>query len=158
MDLYTKRLTPEENKSGFMNFGKWIVVAFILFALFIGTLVTLCVREDISLVSKDYYKEELAYQTQLQRLVNTEQLQQKPSVKLVGQDLKITWAEKTEIENGQLTLFCPSNSNLDQQFELQHASEQVFKTTSLKKGVYKVKLFWAMDGKEYYYEKEIYIA
>jgi hypothetical protein len=40
-----------------MNWGKWIIVSFVLFAGFIGTLVTVCVRQDISLVSKDYYKE-----------------------------------------------------------------------------------------------------
>jgi hypothetical protein len=41
---------------------------FILFAAFIGTLVTVCLRQDISLVSKDYYKEELQYENQLTRL------------------------------------------------------------------------------------------
>jgi len=141
-----------------MHFGKWIVVSFIIFALFIGTLVTFCVREDISLVSKDYYKEELAYQAQLQRLNNTEKLQQKPVVELIGRDLKITWAEKTRIEKGQLNLFCPSNANLDKQFTLLQYREQVFNMASLKKGHYKVKLSWAMDGKEYYFEQEIYIG
>lgn len=141
-----------------MNIGKWIVVAFTLFALFIGTLVTLCVREDISLVSKDYYKEELAYQTQLERLNNTERLHQKPVVKLMGEELRITWAERSLIEKGELKLFCPSNSKLDKQFTLQHASEQVFNMALLKRGLYKVKLNWTMDGKDYYYEQEIYIG
>ena len=44
-----------------MNWGKSIVLSFILFAAFIGTLVTVCIRQDISLVSKDYYEEELQY-------------------------------------------------------------------------------------------------
>lgn len=141
-----------------MHFGKWIVVSFILFALFIGTLVTLCVREDISLVSKDYYKEELDYQAQLQRLNNTARLHQKPVVELIGPELRITWAAETEIETGELKLFCPSNSKLDKQFALQHSNEQIFNTASLKKGPYKVKLLWAMHGTEYYYEQEIYIG
>jgi len=141
-----------------MNIGKWIIVTFILFALFIGTLVTFCVREDISLVSKDYYKEELTYQTQLERLNNTERLQQKPVVKLTGKELKITWSEETTIERGELKLFRPSNPHMDKQFNLQHSSEQTFNTASLKKGHYKVKLLWAMGGKEYYLEQEIYIG
>lgn len=141
-----------------MHFGKWIVVAFILFAFFIGTLVTLCVREDISLVSKDYYQEELDYQAQLQRLNNTQMLSQKPTVKFIGQELTITWAENTTIERGELKLFCPSNAKLDKQFPLQQSREQIFKTASLKKGLYKVKLLWTMEGKEYYYEQEIYIG
>jgi hypothetical protein len=142
-----------------MNFGKWIVVSFILFAIFIGTLVTLCVREDISLVSKDYYKEELTYQEQIQRLNNTEQLQQKPAISfdnIVG--LTITWSESSSIEKGELKLFCPSNPKLDKQFELSHSTKQVFKLSMLKKGLYKAKLFWSMDGKEYYFEKEIFIG
>ena len=141
-----------------MNIGKWIVVTFILFAAFIGTLVAFCVREDISLVSKDYYKEELAYQTQLERLNNTERLLQKPVVTLVGNELKITWAEKTNIEKGELKLFCPSNSTMDKQFNLEQSNEQTFNTASLKKGHYKVKLLWAMGGKEYYFEQELYIG
>ena len=44
-----------------MHYGKSIVVAFILFAMFIGTLVTVCIREDVNLVSPDYYEEELAH-------------------------------------------------------------------------------------------------
>ena len=142
-----------------MNFGKWIVVSFVLFALFIGTLVTLCVREDISLVSKDYYKEELDYQAQIGRLNNTEHLQQKPTIQFVYHTgLKVVWNEKTKIEKGELKLFCPSNSKLDKQFGLQSANEQVFEITSLKKGMYRVKLSWTSEGKEYYYEEEIFIG
>lgn len=141
-----------------MHFGKWIVVSFVLFALFIGTLVTLCVREDISLVSKEYYKEELAYQEQLQRLTNTEQLEHKPVIELAGGELKIAFWDNAKIEKGEMKLFCPSNSSLDKQFSLQSTNTQVFKMTSLKKGLYKVKLLWLMDGKEYYYEQEIFIG
>ena len=67
-----------------MDFGKWIVVAFVLFAVFIGTLVTVCVRQDISLVSKEYYKEELAYQDQIVRIANTEKLGLKPKITKVN--------------------------------------------------------------------------
>ena len=142
-----------------MNFGKWIVVSFVLFALFIGTLVTLCVREDISLVSKDYYKEELDYQAQIKRLNNTEQLQQKPTIQFVDHvGLKVVWNEKTKIEKGELKLFCPSNSKLDKQFSLLTTNEQLFELTSLKKGMYRIKLLWTEEGQEYYYEEEIFVG
>lgn len=142
-----------------MNFGKWIVVSFVLFALFIGALVTLCIREDISLVSKDYYKEELDYQQQIKRLNNTEMLKQKPIIKFIDQvGLKVTWEAKTKIEKGELKLFCPSNASLDKTFDLQSANEQIFEMRSLKKGMYRVKLLWSMDGKGYYYEEEIFIG
>lgn len=142
-----------------MNFGKWIVVSFFLFALFIGTLVTLCIREDISLVSKDYYKEELDYQQQIKRLNNTAHLKQKPIITFIDQvGLKVVWEAKNKIEKGRLNLFCPSNAKLDKQFILQTTNEQVFEMATLKKGMYRVKLFWFMEGEEYYYEEEIFVG
>jgi len=141
-----------------MNFGKWIVVSFILFAFFIGTLVVLCVREDISLVSKDYYKEELAFQEQIQRMNNTLKLTQKPIIKLIDQTkIQVEWGDSLKIEKGNLKLFCPSNSTMDEQFKLEPSTSQTFDIQSLQKGMYRVKLLWMMNGKEYYYEEEIYI-
>lgn len=138
-----------------MNFGKWIVLSFVLFALFIGTLVWLCVREDISLVSKDYYKEELEYQKQIERQQNTLQLQQQPNVKLINQSLEV---EIAKIESGNLKLFCPSNSKMDREFNLSSSNSQTVDVSSLQKGKYIVKLSWQSEGKEFYYEQEIFIG
>ena len=63
-----------------MNWGKWIIVSFVLFAAFIGTLVTVCMRAEVSLVSKDYYKEELEFQKQIVRIENTSALESKPAI------------------------------------------------------------------------------
>lgn len=141
-----------------MNFGKWIVVSFILFAAFIGTLVTICLRQDISLVSKNYYKEELAYQTQIERLNNTHQLAQKPTVKIVAPSiLKVQFHQLDEIQNGQLRLFCPSNSEMDRNFKLKLSNNggEEIDLAGLESGMYKVKLLWTMQGKEFYLEEII---
>ncbi len=143
-----------------MNPGKWIVVSFILFAVFIGTLVTICLREDISLVSKNYYKEELVYQTQIERLNNTHQLAQKPTVKIVEPGiLKVEFNQLEKIQEGQLKLFCPSNSEMDRNFKLKllnNGGEEI-DLVGLESGMYKVKLLWTMQGKEFYLEEIINI-
>ena len=140
-----------------MNFGKWIVIAFVLFALFIGTLVTVCVREDISLVSKDYYKEELAYQEQINRISNTQTLKVKPIVSKTNENgLQVLFAEG--IDKGTLKLFCPSNKNMDRSFALDSSIQiQSFNIADLQRGMYRAKISWSMAGKEFYYETEIYI-
>lgn len=141
-----------------MNFGKWIVVSFVLFTLFIGTLVILSIREDISLVSKDYYKDELAYQQQIQRMNNTEALKKKPTFNLIDNEmLRLNWGDSATIERGTLQLFCPSNAKLDRLFNLQTGSVQFFDLKSLPAGMYRLKMIWLMNGLEYYFEKEIYI-
>jgi hypothetical protein len=142
-----------------MNFGNWIVVAFILFAIFIATLVTVCVRQDVSLVSKDYYKEELGYQEQIHRLNNTASLAAKPVIKVVNQTLQVKFNQPEKIENGELKLFCPSNAKMDRIFTVTTSNEttRTFDINSLQKGMYRAKLFWKMNGKEFYQEEVIYI-
>lgn len=143
-----------------MSWGKWIIVAFILFGGFIATLVTVCMRQDISLVSKDYYKEELAYQQQIKRLNNTMQLERKPVVQILdNRYLQIDFDQSEKIEGGELTLFCPSNAKMDKHFSLQASEKavQVFELTGLKHGMYKARLQWTMEGKEYFLEKIVNI-
>lgn len=141
-----------------MNFGKWIVVAFILFAIFIGTLVTICIRQDISLVTKDYYKEELAYQDQIARVNNAAQLNEKPSITIRDQKyLEVTFNQFNRIDNGQLKLFRPSDASLDRVFELTSSKNHslLFDIAGLSTGMYRAQMRWTMEGKEFYIEKMI---
>jgi hypothetical protein len=142
-----------------MNFGNWIVVAFVLFTIFIGVLVTVCVRQDISLVSKNYYNEELAYQDQIKRINNTTGLSKKPGItKIDNNTIQIAFDKEMKIENGKVKFFCPSDPKMDRDFELTaNGNTQLFNTNALRKGMYKVKLLWVMDGKEFYYEEIINI-
>lgn len=140
-----------------MNFGKWIVVAFVLFAGFIGTLVTICVRQDITLVSRDYYKEELVYQDQISRIENAGLLEVKPEILFEGNRLKLVYDDLSQIEKGTLNLFRPSDSALDEQFDIA-AGAQTSREFSLRNpapGLYRARLTWLQHGKEYYMEKVI---
>lgn len=137
-----------------MNPGKWIVVAFVLFAAFIGTLVAVCVRQEMPLVSADYYKQELAYQNQIERIQNTDQLNLKPVIVATRNTMKVTFDSTQHIQQGELQLFCPSNAHMDRSFTLTpHAREFNTLVSGLTSGMYRVKLFWTMDGKDYYQEE-----
>jgi hypothetical protein len=141
-----------------MSIGKWIVVVFVLFAAFIGTLVTICVRQDISLVSKEYYKEELAYQDQIERMENTSQLSKKPSLVRSADKLLLKFSGE-EAAKGKLKLFCPSNSKLDTEFafDSQENSSMSFALAPQQRGMFRAKLLWTSNGKEYFYEEVIYL-
>lgn len=140
-----------------MNAGRWIFVTFILFAGFIGTLVTICVRQDISLVSKDYYKEELAYQQQIERMQNTAQLQSKPQISVAGHQLTVTFDSLYFIEKGKVNVFRPSDASMDRNFELAASDgpSYAYSLSGLNSGMYRVKLFWSMSGKHFYQEEII---
>lgn len=142
-----------------MNFGKWIVVAFVLFAGFIGTLVTICVKQDISLVSKSYYKDELGYQDQISRISNARALDKKPTIINTGKVVEVTFDADFSVEKGEMKLFCPSDPASDRVFTLSLTEDntQAFDLNEVKPGMYKAKLLWTMEGKEYFVEEIIYI-
>lgn len=141
-----------------MNWGNWILTTFILFALFVAALVTVCVRQDVSLVTKEYYKEELAYQEQFERKQNAGELNVKPVLSITsGKFLEVQYDKLNEISSGKVKLFRPSDAALDQDFIIQTTADSVqrFPLSMVKKGLYKARMQWTMDGKEYYIEKVI---
>lgn len=142
-----------------MDWGKWIVVSFILFALFIGVLVTICVRQDINLVSTDYYKQELLYQQQIDRSNNTSRLKFKPEISIVNNTIRVYYHNFSSIRNGELKLFRPSNAASDVVFELKPTSDtlQIFDLSLKERGMYKAKMKWSLNDKEFYFEETVYL-
>lgn len=137
-----------------MNWGKWIIVAFVSFSGFIATLVTVCMRQEVNLVAKDYYKQELAYQEQIARVSNANQLTEKPVIRKAGDFLEVGFERFHKIENGSLKLFRPSDSKMDRTFILEpmKGTIQSFSIRELGKGMYRARMQWRMDGKEYFIE------
>jgi len=139
-----------------MNFGSWIVISFILFAAFMAVLVTVCMRQEVSLVSKNYYSEELAYQQQIERERNTNLLQHKPSFDVRGRILTLALNQTVPVSEGTINLFCPADASMDRTFSLSPKNEkQSFDLNELGAGMYRVKLHWTMDNKQFYQEEVI---
>lgn len=138
-----------------MNWGSWIIVAFVLFAIFVATLVTICVTTDISLVTRDYYKEELAYQQQLDRKQNAKRLEVMPEIVIHGTNLEVHYPDLKLISSGVVTLFRPSDASMDLEFPIQPSGDPVqrFPLSRYDKGLYKARMTWVMNGEEYFVEK-----
>lgn len=139
-----------------MNFGKWIFVSFVAFAGYIGTLVVITMREDVNLVSREYYAEELAYQEKLDRKENANALPQKPTIKFSGSEVIVTFDPSVSFDNGVVILQRPSDSSMDLKFPLQPGvHEQRYTTDKLKTGLYRASVTWNAQGKGYYVEQLI---
>ncbi|MFO7256928.1 MAG: FixH family protein [Bacteroidota bacterium] len=140
-----------------MNWGKAIILSFVLFGAFVAGMVTVCIRQDINLVTRDYYKEELAYQEQLDRKQNALDLEIQPEILIRENHLEVHYPEFGSVSSGTVMLFRPSDASLDHEFQLTPASGPVqrFELQSLAKGLYKARMQWVMDGREYYIEKVI---
>jgi len=132
---------------------KWVIGAFIFFALFIGTLATICLRQDLGLVSTNYYQDELVHQTKMAQQQNMLELKEEPVILLENEKVSISFSSFANLEKGEIRLARPSDSRLDQRFEMKRQAEQSFILARSEKGLYRVSLKWSMHGKEYYYEK-----
>ncbi len=140
-----------------MNFGKWIVVSFVLFGVFIASLVAICVRQDINLVSLDYYNRELAHQQKMELIENANKLSSLPEFSIEANVLVVSFTDFKKVETGELHLLRPSDSKLDRKFAVTASSGKIqqYPLEVWSKGLYRASMQWRMDGQEYYYEKLI---
>ena len=142
-----------------MDFGKWIMVAFISFAFFIGTLVVVCFRQEIGLVSKNYYQDELNHQQKIIQKANANELHISPVISVEAESVNVFFPEIDRVEGGELNLLRPSDEQLDQKFEWKGSNGEMqrFALGRHDKGLYRASLRWRMSGKDYYIEKLIVI-
>ncbi|MCU0382869.1 MAG: FixH family protein [Cyclobacteriaceae bacterium] len=142
-----------------MNWGKSIALAFILFAAFIAVLVTVCVKQDVALVSVTYYQEDLQYQQQYMAVANANNLANPPEVIIENGKLLVRYTDFQLMKNAVLVLQRPSNKLLDKQLPLTETQTNQFEIplTELAPGLYKIKLTWQQNNKGYAIDKTIVV-
>ncbi|MDF2449959.1 MAG: FixH family protein [Bacteroidota bacterium] len=143
-----------------MNFGNKIVILYVSFVSLIVTLVTLCYKQDVELVTKDYYAQELQFQKKIDAMENAKNTNETIThqVNKNGIVLTIDSSLLTSDFKGTVTLFRPSDSKMDVSYPLAFTElEQVIETGNLVRGVYKLQLSWVSSSKSYYKEEVIYI-
>jgi nitrogen fixation protein FixH len=139
-----------------MNWGTKIALVYGGFAAFMAFLVVFCVKQpDIHLVSQEYYKEEIAYQHQIDQLQRAQQrkgrLQFQYDAK--AQSVQVVIPDGKQV-NGEVHFFRPSDARLDKQLPLQlHQGAQLIPVGSLAKGAWKVKIHWSEGAQEFLEEQ-----
>ncbi|MBC5992297.1 FixH family protein [Pontibacter cellulosilyticus] len=153
--------TAQENKS----FTLWpyaIVVAIVLFMAYIAMFVYKAMQQDVDLVSKDYYEQEIKYQDQIDKVKRTQalgdvMLDYKADADAILLQMPATYKDKNL--TGTITLFRPSDDKMDKELSLQLGRDQsqLLETNDLESGVWKVRVNFS-DGEEFYYtEKTVQI-
>lgn len=144
-----------------MNWGYRIALLYIGFVAFILTLVFFSYSISVDLVAKDYYRQELAYQKQIDKMENVLKLGKRPTLKVEATNALIRLQMPTEHENveGEVLFFRPDSPKLDFKVPLLPAKDgsQVLPIGNLKKGLWRLKLTWKHAGKEFYFEEKVKI-
>lgn len=147
-----------------MNWGRAIILVFVLFASGIGYLVYRATQTEFDLVEDDYYEQELNYQQHID--------QRNKAIKM-GVELSISINENTlrlgltnihqAITSWNVLFYDPTNRANDRNFKLASSdSAQWFipleklNQSAVQKKSYTIKLDWVMDGDTFRTEKNWY--
>lgn len=154
-----------ETKSKSRSLWPYAIIAW--FAIFITAMVSWAVvatHNNMDLVRKDYYEEELRFQKQMDRVSRTAQLRNDISVTVDAgaQSLlfKLPADQANSQPTGQIHLYRPSDASLDQTIPLQvnESGMQRLDTSRLKGGLWKMRTTWKIGNDEFFYEKTLVIG
>lgn len=139
-----------------MNWGNKIVVAFILFAAFIGYMVVKAFQEDFDLVAEDYYAKEIAYQQKLNKLSNAAEDEMQVQVQQTVDAVTFTFPKDAQ---GEIHFYHPSRKIFDKTFSISHGDDmkQEISKSELVAGNYRVNITWKADNTDYLQQSSIYL-
>ncbi len=141
------------------HWGYGIALFFTAFVVFILTAVFTSTKENIHLVTENYYAEELAYQKRIDEISNTNSLNGRVDMRVMDKHFEIAFPESAREISGEIQFFRPSDSAFDKAFaiDLNEQGKQEINTVGLIKGYYRVKVTWNMQGKSFYKEEPVYL-
>ncbi len=145
-----------------IGWGTRIAVLYGGFVLIIATLVIGSMKQDVSLVSSNYYEQELKYQEVIDAGRNQSALSTPVRLELKGEQILIHFpAEFSGKEvKGTIQFYSPLNEKWDRTISLQRGGTDVaiIKRSALHPTNYTAKLTWTADGMDYYQETKLNLS
>ena len=139
-----------------MNWGNSIVLAFVLFATFIGYMVVKAFQEDFDLVTEDYYAQEINYEQEMVKLANAKSEKKVVAIEQKTATLHLKFPDGGS--TGKIQFYHPSRELFDKtyQIDLENGMQTIAKA-DLVPGNYRVNINWNSNGTDYLQESKIYI-
>lgn len=138
-----------------------ITAFFIVAALLLAIFVVWAMRQRDDLVSADYYEREIRYQQQLDALNRSSALAAEVIVTFdAAQQAILITLPAAKGATGRVHLYRPSDARLDRDLplELNDAGVQRLDATRLTAGLWKVRVAWSVDGKDYYLDRPVIVT
>jgi len=143
------------------NFGHKITLAFTIFAAMMIFMVVKSFRENIDLVTNDYYQEELDFQNHIEKKKNAVKLGNPFSAFLIPDGINILFNEDYNPLNltGQIHLYRPSDAAFDKKYPilLSAKNNQIIPLSDFLSGRYLIKISFQFLGEDCYQELEVNI-
>lgn len=136
-----------------INWGTKLMISLIVFAGIMATMVTIAMRQNIDLVDKNYYQQEIAYQDRIDQISNNI-VEKALQIELDAQTSSIVLNFNNKVEDGIIHLFRPSNASEDKKIALitNENGLQVIPYSNLISGLWRIKVKWSIEDSNYYSE------
>ncbi len=140
-----------------MSWGNAIILVFILFAGFIGTMVYLMHLERIDLVRDDYYQDEIAYQRQINRVANSRQIDATAFIQYVPTSHEIRLTLPDSLQRGTFLLYRPADRRQDVRLTLNTATPttSVIAMQGKPGGLWRAQLTWTNGQRDFYTDRKL---
>jgi len=145
-----------------INWGKGIVIAFILFMSFILYFVIKVQSDnkyDNEMVTEEYYKKEKLVQPNIESIQNANNLSQKVAIAKTSRGISIGFPTAFDYKQikGKVSLYRPSNQKLDFDTPISlSGSDLLIPKQNLVGGLWDITVAWEYEGKTYLNKEEIY--
>ena len=144
-----------------MNWGHKILIVIILFLVAMLSMVFLASMQTNEMIDDQYYQKELAYQQVIdaqQNLMNvsTGNLVSQTMLEVVV-TLPVGTFEKLEGGYAELLRNDAASRDTRQDILKNGNNRSIFLKKDLSRGMYKARIRWKSDGKEYYKEESVFV-
>ncbi|MEP7142642.1 MAG: FixH family protein [Ferruginibacter sp.] len=143
-----------------MNWGYKIIVVYAVFVAGMLLLAYKSSKQNIELVTEDYYAKELVYQQKIDETKRTALLSAPVNINVIHHELTIHFPKDFTSKKitGEFTLYCPSDEKKDmhRQFTVTDTAVSITVPGNYL-GLHYVKINWSAGGVNYYYEQKIII-
>lgn len=144
-----------------LNWGVGIVITiacFIGFIMFFVIKMSTDKKYDHDLVTEEYYKQELAYQDQIDAQQNSARLAKNIQVEVTAEGIQIMFPSEKKDIKGEVSLYRPSNKKLDLEIPISLENQQmIIPAEKLVEGKYKLSINWKSNETTYLYKKDLQI-
>ncbi len=143
------------------NWGTGIVLAFVAFISFILYFVIRMSTDEQTnheLVTKEYYKEELAYQKQIDAEKNAVEMGAEVNIKKTAEGLVIQFPDNYEPQEitGKVSLYRPSNRHLDVNFPISLSNTHLLiPDNQLVDGRWDIAISWEYKGNSFLHKEKL---
>ena len=141
-----------------------IIVVCSLFVTGIAGLLVMACSQKSDLVSKDYYEQELRFQSQIDRVELTRREASKASViyELAGKRItvRLPGGQGRSKVRGSIELYRPSAAGLDRAVALEPDANGVqhLDAAGLAEGLWRVRVSWTSGEQSYYLEEKVVVG